>query len=317
MSKYVDFDFVKISDIYPALQRCSQPYSGKKIEETHLDVLDNLARTIPVTSYARSNASRLACGSPDLIVILLEPTDNAEDVPFDEMYRKSPTLQCVDRALRIAFRGLRSLETTVVLDIRPFRSARARATEERSTRRLRDCRAYTATQEMVSMLRPDVVLICQCTASDNHTPLPQAIGDFVKAFSSNTARSGDLRLFEMPSGWKSVVVDSFHPMYSLRTAEEERPLKRYLSEYLFSLTFVIAANALVGTQVTGFGLNNIRRSMRYGPVLRVSECGVELTYRWTDENDVASNELLAQLEELGLLCEVSDESLILKLDTVS
>ena len=55
---------------------------------------------------AISNSFRLARGSPDLIVILLEPTDNAEDVAFDEMYQESPTLQWVDHALRIAFRNL-------------------------------------------------------------------------------------------------------------------------------------------------------------------------------------------------------------------
>lgn len=56
--------------------------------------------------------------------------------------------------------------------------------------------------------------------------------------------------------------------------DEEKPLQRVLSEYLYDATFVVAANLLAGHEISGFGLSNLRDCAQHGPISRLSEVGV-------------------------------------------
>ena len=105
MAGHVNFDFDDLKDIRPALDKCTIGSHGAKIIGTHLGPLRELGSVLDATDFARENAERLATGYEDLVVVLLEPSDNAEDAPYDEMFSRWTTLQCVDESLRFAFKG--------------------------------------------------------------------------------------------------------------------------------------------------------------------------------------------------------------------
>lgn len=123
MATPIRFDFTCAEDTFPALRRCVVSSRGEKTT-CHLGLLDQLADRLNVTEYARENAKRLATGYQDLIVVLLEPTDKAEDVGYIPMFNASNTLRFLDMSLRHAFDWKRCVDNTIVLDIRSFRSDR-------------------------------------------------------------------------------------------------------------------------------------------------------------------------------------------------
>lgn len=63
------------------------------------------------------------------MVVLIEPTDKAERVPYSEMLDASPTRRYVNETLQLASCGERNIENTVILDIRAFRSNSIRTSQ--------------------------------------------------------------------------------------------------------------------------------------------------------------------------------------------
>ncbi|OAP54729.1 hypothetical protein AYL99_11177 [Fonsecaea erecta] len=291
----ISFNFTDLEDIPPALWslRCGIGKRDCTITEKHLAPLDDLAVRLGVTQHARQNAKRLATGYRDLVVLLLEPSDKAEEVSYHEMLECSTALKYVNDSLRLAFDGRRDLDNTVVLDIRPYRSDRIRMQQKEEDRIADDEPAYEATEEILTLLRPDLVLICQCQTSD--------VGNrFAADYCSSVESSGDLSLSGLRNGHKIVKINSFHPMYFARTDKDKEPLKRMIRKYLFDTTFLVAANFLAGRRLSGFGMDNLRQCAEHGPVTKFTSEGVRITCQWTDEDDVASPSLIQRLEELGL-----------------
>ncbi|KAL1964097.1 hypothetical protein VTN77DRAFT_7515 [Rasamsonia byssochlamydoides] len=144
-------------------------WPGKqKVTGKHLGPLNLLAQELNATQYALENAKRLGRGYGDLVVVLLEPSDKAELVPYDEMLASSVALQFMDVSLHHASRGRRNIHNTIVLDIRPFRSARIRSQQTSEEERSRDDEiAYKAFEGMLRLLNPDVILVCQCETEKN------------------------------------------------------------------------------------------------------------------------------------------------------
>lgn len=85
-----------------------------------------MAKTLGATHYALANTLRLASGLGDLVMVLLEPSDSAERVPYNEILKRSDTLQTLENFLLWSSNGDRNLENTCVLDVRPFRSNKIR-----------------------------------------------------------------------------------------------------------------------------------------------------------------------------------------------
>lgn len=92
----------------------------------------------------------------DLVVVLLEPSDKAEDVPYEEMFQASTALKHLDDALFLAFNGRRRVENTIVLDI-----------EEHIKD---DAHAYTAFEEVSALLYAKILLLCLCQTSEKDLP---------------------------------------------------------------------------------------------------------------------------------------------------
>ena len=89
-------------------------------------------------------------------------------------------------------------------------------------------------------------------------------------------------------------------MYFARTDQNAGPLKRVMREYLFDATFIIAANALVGRRLSGFGLANLRHCALDGAVARLEREGIRFTYQWVGKDDVASDALIHMMKAMKL-----------------
>lgn len=301
MADRVSFDFCDLEDIRPGLDKCAIGTHGARIIKTHLGTLQKLGSTLNATELARENAERLATGYEDFVVVLLEPSDKAEDAPYDEMFSQSTALQRVDESLRLAFKGQRCVENTIILDVRPYRSDRIRKRQKVEQGEdgclLEDDRAYRGFGDLISKLSPKAFIICQCQPCGEQQ-------DLTLNFSSSTKASGRIKAFTQYDKI-SVIVKSFHPMWFEYTDRNDDPLRRVMREYLFDSTFIVAANVLVGRRLSGFGLTNLRHCALDGAAFRFEPEGVRVTYHWVDENDVASDELIQRLKALEMTSKVT------------
>ena len=296
MMEDIRFDFRDLDDIRPGLLECAVGSHGAGIAEAHLDRVRELGFMLNATAHARNNAERLASGYEDLLVVLLEPSDKAEHVPYDSMFAQSTALQCLDESLRLAFRGQRCVENTMILDIRPFRSKKIRGQNQDGERSREDGKAYEGFREIVSLLPYKVLIVCQCDPCGEWQ-------DLMNDFTSSLQASGEISVCTR-NGQRSIRVASFHPMYFERTDQHAEPLKRVMREYLFDATFIVAANVLAGRRVSGFGLENLRSCALNGAVLRNDGSGIRVSLEWANEEDVAGEDVIQRLEALGLASEV-------------
>lgn len=118
----VSFEWTSPIEIHPALIQNALGSIGAERPIAHLQEVERLGLRLGASPMARQNAVRLASGYGDLVVVLLEPSDLAEKVPYDEMMKHSTALQRVDETLNLAFQGNRKVDNTIILDRRPFRS---------------------------------------------------------------------------------------------------------------------------------------------------------------------------------------------------
>lgn len=262
--EHLFFNFHAARNIRPALSklRCNGLPRGH-VTQDHLQTLVDLGERWQVSDHALENALSLASGYSDLVVVLTEPCDRAEHVPYQEMFDNTPTLRRVDEALRFAFHGHRSVENTIILDVQPFRSAEIRKSEGGDSDDL-DREAFEqGFKKTINKLQPDCVLVCTC----------KDLGKSGNSlFRSSVASSGRLSLDPLDSGWETLRVPSFHPMYIDRTeqtgSEEQQTRMKIMREHLFYATFFVAANALAGHHIQGFGIHDLRSRTMMGPAVR-------------------------------------------------
>jgi hypothetical protein len=259
-----------------------------------------LAVRFRATRLATENAIQLGTGFGDLAIVLLEPSDREEQSPYEEILadKNCPyAVRILDESLRFAFNDQRNIKNTIVLDARPFRSRRIRESESQEERLSHDKLAYEAIEEVLALLSPKLIVVCHCDKDAIEEGMP-------KYLCSSVSRSGTAHYLQLANGHKCVNIHSHHPMYAART-EKEKPLQRIIREYLFDATFVVAANALVGYLVSGFGIANLRGCAQHGPAFRIGSEGVTISYQWMQSSDVCSSELRSKLKELGLEPKVS------------
>jgi hypothetical protein len=294
----VTFNFRDLGDVRPALGQCAIGSQGQSIIDAHLAPLKRLAVRLKATDCALDNVERLAIGFEDIVIVLLEPSDQEEHYSFGEILSRegnsyASAVQLLDQALRLAFENQRSVDNTIILDSRPLRSRKVRCSENDATREQNDAASYKALNEVLSLLRPKVIVVCHCEEDGIQHGMPPSLRSSVRD-------AGTTSFLTMENGHDCVKVSSFHPMFFART-ESNKPLQRVMRENLFDATLVVAANTLAGLTVKGFGIENLRRCALDGPSFRLTPAGVEISYQWLGTEDVASPRLIRRLNELCLL----------------
>lgn len=289
----IEFNFNEPEDIFDALQNCSIASVGK-LTKRHIRPLILLANSLQPTSQARRNMLYAALGYDDLAIILLEPGDREDILPHEKILSDEnvpSATRNLDKSLQLAFRGKRNFHNTVVLDARPLRCQTIRNREKSDERARNDNLAYKALEESLALLQPKVVVVCHCDQEAINCGLP-------KALCSSIQMAGEAELLRL-CGHECIKIWSYHPMFIERTGIEQRP-QRVMREFLFDAALVVAANALVGRKLTGFGLSNIRDSALNGPVMVAGHDGPTRSYRYISEGDFATADVFERLCELDL-----------------
>ncbi|KAH8747727.1 hypothetical protein F5883DRAFT_242069 [Diaporthe sp. PMI_573] len=280
------FNFRELDEVFPALRQCAISNRGMSTVNHHLAPLRRLGTSLGASACAIKNMEYLGTGFEDLVVFLLEPSDKEQDVLYHQDISGNnnycDAIRLLDQSLRFAFEGQRNIKNTIVLDVRPLRSDKIRSTEQQEDREIKDTEARNAVEESLAFLRPKVIVICQCD------------DEGIKYLCSSVSTSGTVACLQLPNGHNCIVVSSFHPMFFARTGKE-KPLERVMREYLFDANLIVAANALVGRTVSGFGIANLRDCALHGPAFRVTPGGVGISYQWIGPDDVTPSNVLEQL----------------------
>ena len=251
----IRLNFCGWEDIPPGFLNRALVGRGAEITKNHLASLRELARKLGVTNHALANAEALATGYSDLIVVLQGPCNTADEVPYLEMVSRSPALPRLDESLQSSSLGERTLENTIVIYVKPFRSNRIRKAQIRNDREgcwRDDAAAYQAFQGMIHLLSPEALVICQIEFYEEQNPMSN--------MSSTFGESGKQTRVHTRVSKSSIKVASLHPKW--RQERNERKGRRAswkerrdLRQLLFESTLVVAASALIGRRVVEFELD--------------------------------------------------------------
>ncbi|KAH7459663.1 hypothetical protein FOMA001_g19916 [Fusarium oxysporum f. sp. matthiolae] len=287
MNHAVHFDFDihdPTSPMLAQLDKLQVRYRGPNHKEDHLDPILNLASELKANATSRENMKQLGSGSGDLAVILLEPGDREASHKYEDIIRdqsRHSALRMVDSALRLAFGGERSIHNTVVLDSKPFRSKRAQECEDKETKVANNRLAHGAVKACLSRLQPKVILVCHCES---------IAGDADRSYSeaSQINRACDVRHEQLDTGHLYIRVFGFHPGYVYRMNKSEE-YEKHMRQSLFNLTFLVAANILIGQEISGPGISNVRDRVALGCFIPPPSLD------W-----ITSEHVIKELKELGI-----------------
>jgi hypothetical protein len=137
---------------------------GEKLQRDHpcFNFARQYAKKWAISDEAVQSHIMLACGYLKFpVILLLNPAPNHEDRPFDLMVKKCKTLRWIEDVLRDI--GL-ELADVIILDACTLLSndyidelARIGRKHEAISE------AYDVTQKMLQMLKPSIILSCQCS----------------------------------------------------------------------------------------------------------------------------------------------------------
>lgn len=103
--------------------------------------------------------------------------------------------------------------SSCIVDVWSFRSSFHRDWDDSVLEReQKDCKSYDATEKLIEILQPDVLIILQ-------TATTSASYGFARRMSFFIRTSWRVFLHKLRTGKQVIVVNSFHPMYALRFAE--------------------------------------------------------------------------------------------------
>ncbi|SPO04320.1 uncharacterized protein DNG_07004 [Cephalotrichum gorgonifer] len=289
----VHIDFRSEEEIRQKLGELTIPIVGTSEFDGHLEILRELAVRLGSNSNAVQNALYLAKGYRDLAVVLQEPSDIEERALYEDMDLNMTTefplaISVLHKSLRFASQNRRDVKNTIILDSRPLRFREPRKRESRRIRDARDRYAYAALKQMLHIIRPKVILVCQCDKGGVSLGLPEYL-------CSSTESTGFVKAVKMGTGHNGhecLTVSSFHPSSITREAVGRKAVAR---QDLFDTSLVVAVNALVGCKVYGESIWALRNMVRKGYHLREALLEVPVAA----PSNYASPQLIQRLKEIG------------------
>ena len=163
------FDWTTICDLDSAFRTLRLPQIPQTpISVGHYRPLERLADQLNVTSVAQGNGRSLAAGYRDFAILTLEPAPSESILEHGDPVGLPETIKQLDTWLRKASEW-RDWRSTCIIDVKPFRCGQDAA--------------FSAVEEALESLSPNVLLLCQTeTARTNHP--------FARLMSSSVAGAG-------------------------------------------------------------------------------------------------------------------------------
>ena len=187
---------------------------------------------IPVLALV--NFLELASGNPSLpVIMLLNPTNDSEKLPFHDMIQKSRTLGWVSGVLGALGLGLSDV---VVLDVCPLLSESRLSIIGDLKRAEALDQAYNLTEAVLKSLNPRTIISCQCKTNDrkwNPSSNALAIGLCSSLEKAKTYRPEVMSIDENAIQ----VVQGFHPMFFLYADDDDYKYWGAILENMFRMAF--------------------------------------------------------------------------------
>jgi hypothetical protein len=197
-----------------------------------IEILKKHGKDLGCSSHYINQASNLASGLSDIIVILERPRSEKSHPPnqsFGDFVKSCDTLKAVDELLCFASRRTRDIGTVTVVDAFSFQ-----AEKNNSTANLRCEETFL---QFLQMKRPQVII--HCTNSRYKSAWMDRFnfgGELYRVQSEH---------IEIVEGHNAIVIPSFHPSHAIYHNEYRLEL-RVLLMYHFALAFnLLGGNAVI------------------------------------------------------------------------
>jgi hypothetical protein len=184
------------------------------------DISREYARKWRISNQAIDNHIRLACGYLKFpVMMLLNPSPNHERLSFDEMVRECKTLVWIQGVLREI--GL-TLAEVIILDICTLLDDLRIGKMDENEKDQAMWEAYNVTWEMLQMIKPKIIVSCQCSTLDRKWG--GGTHEIAKVLRSSIRGAGRGQVNETYiEGHKIYVVQAYHPGGFLNHSSHKDP----------------------------------------------------------------------------------------------
>ncbi|KAK8914719.1 hypothetical protein H634G_02207 [Metarhizium anisopliae BRIP 53293] len=128
-----------------------------------------------VTLQALANSLKVAEGTLNIVIVMIEPCNNHATVDYETMVARSPSLQEVDRLIR-KYGTNRGIAAVPILVVRPLIS-KAMGTAIGNRWPTWEERAYEVFEDILRHKKPDVILSLQRVTKDANSLLCKSLSD--------------------------------------------------------------------------------------------------------------------------------------------
>jgi hypothetical protein len=194
-----------------------------------------------ISNEAIKNHVELACGYLKFpVIMLLNPAPTHEYLPFNEMVHGCITLQWIKYVL---YRIGLGLADVIILDICTLLGSnriRQLGNEGRGKKEQALSEAYDVTQKMLEMIKPNIIVSCQCSTSFSDWTAGGHMIPRELCSSIERARAREVRKVNISSHAINVV-QAYHPSGFLNRKGHHDPSGKLLEE-LFRRLYIPCAN---------------------------------------------------------------------------
>jgi hypothetical protein len=217
-------------------------------KSTYLEILRAYSTNLELGEYSLSNAEALARGTLPIVVLMQEPCNLADSVPYNTMvygdrnarkvsskFKGSPALLEVEYLTELASYANYDLRDIHVFDINTLLSPKLQSESSELESDLRA--AHSACWEMLKALKPKVILVLTTHANRSSVTGLQQL-------SSSLKKAGTTKTIEI-KGREVRVIHGFHPSVYLRKdyasrqkwLPEDRELAHNVVRFCFNQAF--------------------------------------------------------------------------------
>jgi hypothetical protein len=199
--------------IREVLPRDLKVAGSKKLLPNHpcFELARQYAKKWQISDHGLDSHIKLACGYLEFpVILLLNPAPNHESLPFDEMVAQCKTLRWIEDVLHGI--GL-NLTDVMILDACTLLSndyIRDLAKESKEIKEQALSEAYDVTQKMLEMIKPNIIISCQCSTSFSQWGSSWHVVSRELCSSISSAKEREVKKVNI-GGHTVNVVQAYHP----------------------------------------------------------------------------------------------------------
>ena len=204
--------------VHEVLDPVLQIADSEKLLPNHpcFDLARQYAKKWDISNEAVQSHIKLACGYLNFpVILLLNPAPTHEHLPFDQMVGECRTLKWIENVLEGI--GLELADVMILDACTLLSNDYIRQLEEEGNGRKEQAlsEAYDVTQKMLEMIKPSIIISCQCSTSFSKWGTGGHVIARELCSSMRRAKNREVRKVNI-SGHTINVVQAYHPSSFLR-----------------------------------------------------------------------------------------------------